>query len=158
MITAMEIKTALAAMLKKQYGYKVYGMEIREGYKRPSFFVDVRPLSELDVNANYTQKSFYIAITYFQDKLSEADNLRTVQELAQMLRPEDARNPKRLQRLKVGERYLPITDFSASYIGTEKSTLQVEFETEFQELRIQPDTAPYMQEVAIRQELKKQEG
>lgn len=157
MITAIEIKQALTAMLKQKYDCKVYGMEIREGYKRPSFFVDVRPLSERDISANYTEKAFYIAITYFQDKQQEADNLRKVQELSELLRPEDARNPKRLQRLKVGERYLPITDFSANYIGTEKSILQVEFETEFQEVRIQPDTAPYMQEVAIRQELK-QEG
>lgn len=156
MITAMEIKQALVAMLKQKYDCKVYGMEIREGYKRPSFFVDVRPLFERDVNANYTEKAFYIAITYFQDKQKEADNLRKVQELSELLRPADARNPKRLQRLKVGERYLPITDFSANYIGTEKNILQVEFETEFQEVRIQPDTAPYMQEIAIRQELKKE--
>lgn len=151
MITAIELKKTLTTMLKKQYGYPVYGMEIREGYKRPSFFVDVRPLSERDVNANYTQKAFYIAITYFQDKLDEADNLRKVQELAQLLRPNDARNPKLLQRLKVGTRYLPVEGFSASYIGTETNILQVEFETEFQEARIREDTEPYMQEVLIKQ-------
>lgn len=155
-MTATDIVKAVATMLREEYACKVHGLEVKEGYDRPSFFVDVRPLSERDVNANYTEKSFYVSVTYFQDVLNEADNLKKAQGIAELLRPADANNPKRLQRLKVGVRYLPVEDFSVNYIGTEKNVLQVEFETEFQEARKTPEKEPYMKEISIKQELKKE--
>ncbi|MCQ4637673.1 hypothetical protein NE619_13145 [Anaerovorax odorimutans] len=150
-----DVKIALNDLLRKTYGYKIHGMEITEGYERPSFFVDVRQTNASDINANYLKKAFYITITYFQEIRSEADNLKKVQEIEELLRPNDLKNKKRLLRLKVGNRYLPVSGYGSNYIGTNSDILQIEFNVEFQERKEESEDAPYMEDVTIKQKLER---
>lgn len=155
MIGLFDIKTTLGDLLGKKYGYKIHGMEVTEGYDRPSFFIDVRQTNASDVNANYSEKSFYITITYFQKELDEADNLEKVQEIEQLLRPNNVKNGRRLMRLNVGERYLPVFDYANDYVGTDRNILQIEFEIKFQECREHKENNVRMGEILIEQKFEK---
>jgi len=49
-------------------GHKIYSEEIVQGMKRPSFFIQLMPLSSLNFNEYYREQRALVDISYFSDE------------------------------------------------------------------------------------------
>lgn len=134
MIKVVMLKTTILQLLKTIYpdeNYKYYGIEVSEGYLKPSFFVDVRMSGQTDETINIVKKDFSVTITYFQKKINEMDNLKKVDEIKDVLCAIDQKNRKRKMVLKVGDRFLPVNNYFYSYTGENNNILQIFFDISF---------------------------
>jgi len=52
-------------------GHAIYSEEITQGMKRPSFFIQLMPLSSLNFNDYYRQQRALIDISYFSDEAAD---------------------------------------------------------------------------------------
>ena len=123
-MTLLDIKAALLQKLKSKYPpdqYHYYGLEVVEGYKKPSFFTQLKPVTLAFSNKNSTENVLTFYITYFQKEIDEVDMLRKVDEIRELFG----------MFLKVGERAMDISDFSFDYAGNDKNILEISFDLEF---------------------------
>ena len=143
LITLTDLYTAANALLQTKYGvaeYHYYGQEVREGYKTPSFFVDIIPKICSNESINYKHKAFTIMITYFPKVTSEIDNLTKANEIIELFG----------YILPVKERKIPVTDTSYDFAGNNNDVLQVSIEIEYYEAVERPDTSKIASEVNIK--------
>ena len=146
MIPLTEIKRELLAVLKDLYpkGYMFYGIEITEGYKKPSFFVQLVPVSSEVQTKRVKSRVFIFAITYFQKKIDEEDALRKVSEI------ENAYGNK----VKIGTRYANVTDFEYEYVGEYNNILQARVTFSFNDLIDQSEEEhDLVEEVHLKKEM-----
>lgn len=152
MISEIELKKAILDLLKTKYpseSYKYYGIEVSEGCKRPSFFVDMRLEKEQDATANLIKKEYAVYITYFAEKVNETDNLKKVEEIRQLLRCTDNKKRKRDMTIKVKERYIKIENYHYGYTGEANNILQIMFDFSFLEFEPETERAMLMRSVEI---------
>lgn len=109
MLTLTDIKSAINTLLINKYGYKVYGREVKEGFDKPSFFVEFLPNGTNIENQNFTSNSLTVVITYLQDVLSDLDNIKKYDEIKALFMP----------KLLVKGRYLTVSDFRYEYADTD---------------------------------------
>ena len=109
MIDMVTLKSAMLERLKNLYqkGYKFYGIEVIEGYEKPSFHTQLVPTSLEFVNQNQDMKSFDFSITYFQKKADEADALEKATEI---------RNAFGLT-IPVENRFIKVDSFDFDFVG-----------------------------------------
>ena len=77
-MTVTEVKRGLLLKMQEAFPketYKYYAMEVKEGFTRPSFFTQLKPVSmePCNYNSRSNQAAFYI--TYFQKTIDEAEAL-----------------------------------------------------------------------------------
>lgn len=151
MITEIELKKAIIDLLKQKFSqqYKYYGMEVTEGYSKPSFFVDIRLINETDETANLIRKEYQTYITYFSKKVSEVDNLNKVEEVRQLLRCTDKKKRKRDMTIKVKDRYIKVDNYHFGYIGEANNILQIVFDFSFLEFEQVTERAMLMRSVSF---------
>lgn len=129
MIKLTDIYKSVSLLLKNKYSYKIYGHEVVEGFKRPSFFVDIISKTISNESPFYKKYAYAIMITYFQDTAIEADkltidNLNKIDEIQELFG----------SNLKIGDNSsINLYDFSYDYTGINTNILQVNIETEFYE-------------------------
>lgn len=122
MIQRTDIYTAINLLLKSRYpDYKTYGHEVIEGYKKPSFFVDLVPKNVSNESVRFKKYTYTINITYFQEVANEIDNLKKTDEMQELFG----------YHLKVGNEFLAITDFTYDFIGENTNILQLSFSMEY---------------------------
>ena len=70
MISVVELKKALVDVIRSKYGksYKYYGIEVTEGYEKPSFFTQIVPVEMENVTTNFADSAYSFVVTYFQKK------------------------------------------------------------------------------------------
>lgn len=145
MTTPADIFTAICGMLKEKYGFKTYGHEVTEGYSKPSFFVDIRPVKSSNTSVFYKEYAYSIAITYFPVKNDEIDNLTKAMELQNLFGYNIT--------LKSGT-IINISDYDYEFIGEKTDILQFSMDTEFCEKNAIPDTHEIAAEINLNSELK----
>lgn len=119
-----DIKAAVNRLLKMKYqGYKIYGKEIREGYDKPSFFVEIIDNGNHAKTKNIAEGSFEILITYFQAKRSEEDALKKADEIKQLFG----------MYLEIKERKLLVKDYSLDFIGEFSDIPQISVDFQYTE-------------------------
>lgn len=119
-----DIKAAVNKLLKTKYqGYKIYGKEIREGYDKPSFFVEIIDNGNHAKTKNIAEGSFGILITYFQTKRSEEDALKKADEIKRLFG----------MYLEIGERKLLVKDYSLDFIGEFSDIPQISVDFQYTE-------------------------
>ncbi|MCI7301320.1 hypothetical protein NIA71_01305 [Ihubacter massiliensis] len=153
MITGQDLKKEIVRLLKSKYDYMVYGKEVTEGYKKPSFFVDLRLLSQEDESVNIVSKSFHCTITYFQKKTSESDILKTLESILGVLTLQHPRSKKKKLMLKVGERYLPVSNFEQGFTGKNNNIMTIDFDVEFYDFSTVKEDIETMKDVIINKKL-----
>ena len=95
-------------MLSGKYPeYKIYGKEIKEGYKTPSFFTEIIDKGSRAETKNFAAGSFTVKITYFQKSKNELDQLEKVDEIKSLFG----------LIFFVGDRRLTVGEYSHDYIG-----------------------------------------
>jgi hypothetical protein len=122
MIKLTDIYKAVSGLLKEKYGYKIYGHEVTEGYKKPSFFVDITPNAISNESTFYKKYAYTIIITYFQETADEIDNLTKVDEIQELFG----------NNLKLNEETsINLSDYDYEFVGINTNILQMSIETEF---------------------------
>lgn len=127
-------------MLKGRYPppeYKIYGKEIKEGYKAPCFFTEILDRGGKAETKNFAKGGFTIKIIYFQAEKNELDQLEKVDEIKDLFG----------LIFCVGDRKLTIGDFSHDYIGEYQDILQINIEIDYKENTQKEDTEPVAQEI-----------
>lgn len=138
MITLVDIKAAINTLLKDKYGFKVYGREVKEGFDRPSFFVELLADGTDAENVNFTSNSLTAIITYFQDVPSDLDNIKKFDEIKGLFMP----------KLFVKNRYLTVSNFRYEYADTD--FMQMYFNLNyFDETENATESVPLTQEVYL---------
>lgn len=121
----LDIKKAYIQLLKGLYKNKIkfYGIEIKEGYTKPSFFVDVSPV-EMGHGLNSRNNVLNIYTTYFQSEVDEVDIYKKIDEIRRALG----------NKLAVGDRNLNVSEFGYSMIGKDKNILKINFTVSYMDL------------------------
>jgi hypothetical protein len=124
MIKLTDLYAAINTLLDSKYPYiKIYGNEVKEGYNKPSFFVELRPKKGSNDSINFKSKAFTIIITYFQKKQDEIDNLTKADEIIDLFG----------YKLPVNGRKIAVTDSNYEFVGENSDILQVSIEIEYLE-------------------------
>lgn len=71
-------------ILRTATGHRVYGNEVKEGFKRPSFFVQYLPVQDRLESAHLERRLITVAITYFSDTGSDVENLTMADKLKEV--------------------------------------------------------------------------
>lgn len=127
-------------MLKRKYpDYKIYGLEIKEGYDTPSFFTEIVDKGSRGNTQNFASGGFTIKITYFQDQKNELDQLEKVDTIKELFG----------MAFKVGDRRLTVGDYSHDYIGEYSDILQISVDIDYKENTQKEDNAPIAEGVQV---------
>lgn len=140
-----DIYAAVNALLIKRYpNIKVHGKEVREGYKKPSFFVSFTPIENSNHSVNFRYKKYDIVVVYFQEQSDEIDNLEKIDEMEELFG----------NGFKVGERYIHVDEFEHEYIGEDDNILQFTVTIEFYDDIEKEETSDMMSEIVMNQEMR----
>lgn len=79
----LEIKKAVNDNIKEALGDVIIAGEIKEGFKRPSFFTYVTPISIRPAHRNYYDFNLIVGIRHYQgtDNRTDIDKLRKFEKL-----------------------------------------------------------------------------
>ena len=145
MISIVDLKAALNGVIQNKYGssYKYYGIEITEGYEKPSFFTQLLPVNLNPITTNFSEKRFSFIITYFSKKVDEEDSLTKVSELM------DAFGLK----VKVKDRYVNVSEFEYEFVGEKSNILQMSLNVSFMDEIKKEETQQLMNELGVKQRL-----
>ena len=122
MISMIDLKKAYIETLRGLYGKKIkyYGLEIKEGYSKPSFFIDLSPV-EMSDGINTRKNVFNFYTTYFQKEVDEIDIFKKIEEIRGALG----------NKMRVGDRFVNVTDFGYSLTGKDRNILQINFTVDY---------------------------
>ena len=77
-MTLIELKKVLIEKMKTKYPestYRYYGIQVVEGYQKPSFFTQLKPVTLDFSNRNSTENVLTFYITYFQKCLVYSEKI-----------------------------------------------------------------------------------
>lgn len=136
-----QIKKSLNELLKKQYPeIKIYGNEVKEGYKMPSFFTSLVSFPETPANKNFMQGGFTFKIVYFQAKKDEMDQLEKLDKIYEAFG----------LSVQIGKRHLIVKEKDFDYVGEKADILEISLKFE----HIDNKYMPLEEEVADELKLK----
>lgn len=142
-MTIKEVKKGLNALLASKYpSIKLYSKAVVEGYKRPCFFTQLKPISmnNQTMTTRYNLATFYIE--YMQEELNEADMLDKVDEIRNLFG----------QYVRIGDRAVDVTEFDFDYVGTDRNILEISLDIEWLD-RIEHETnEPTMESLVFSKE------
>lgn len=126
-------------MHEKYPEYKIYGLEVKEGYTVPSFFTEIIDQGSNAESRNFATGGFTIKITYFQEEKNEEDQLEKVDEIKELFG----------MVFCVGKRKLTTGEFSHAFIGEYSDILQISIDFEYKENTQKEDTAPVAEKMYL---------
>ena len=130
MIEIKDIQSAVGKKLKDN-GYSVIASEVKEGFPKPSCFIEVMPVNVAVENQFYEMITDSVEISYFPVVETKEELVSTAEHFKDVF----LNTP-----LKVNDRYISITEIN---FDTDKSTLLAYFEVEFfQERNIETEEYP----------------
>ena len=118
MISLVSIKKAIVSKLKK-IGIPIISSDIRSGFAKPAFFVQLMPISN-DSYDGYQERVITVNIHYFSEDKTDLDNLKM----------DDKLNSLFVTTLKVNELSLPIYEKRSEI---DDNILQFKFDLRFTE-------------------------
>lgn len=122
MIKLTDIYTAVGGLLRSKYNYAVNQDESKEGFEKPSFFVQLKPKTMSNESIHYKRYEFTIIITYFQEVYNEIDNYIKIDEIQELFG----------NHIRINENEaIHINDYDYDFIGTKTNILQISLEIEF---------------------------
>lgn len=107
MLTLADIMLVVNSKLESKFKLKIYGNEVKEGFTRPSFFVQLLPTSSNLETVNLTSHSVTVVITHFTKEHDDPANLKIVDELRRLF----------VGKLQVKDRHLDISNFKVDFAG-----------------------------------------
>jgi len=129
MITLVDIKKAVNDALVP-VGLKTYGNEVKEGFLRPCFFVNLIPVTSDTIKKVTSENSLMIEIVYFSENKTDLENLQMYDTLKGILTP----------ILTIGTRKLLVRNFRAQVIDEDDHIYSVKLDLNFYDEIV--DTTP----------------
>ena len=143
-MTLTELKGGLLALLKTIYPkYKYYSAAVVEGYDRPCFFTQLKPVDMGTENYNSRKNRMIFYITYMPKRVDEAESLCMIQEMRDLFG----------MYVKIGGRVVYVESFDWNFIGTDRNILEMSVELYWLD-RIEHNTdAPVIEQVVTSKEM-----
>ena len=144
MLDLKTLKKGMLDVLRDLYpsGYRFYGIEVTEGYEKPSFFTQLIPVMIEREMQRTTDNIFLFVVTLFQKEPDEADALEKITEIR------DAYGAK----VHIGDRYINVTDFSYEFIGEDRNIPQIQITVSFKDQIMRKEEQEAMRHVEWRYE------
>lgn len=120
MIALVDIKKAVSTALSPT-GLTIYGSEVKEGFTRPCFFVNLLPIASDTFKTDTSENSLMVEIVYFSANKTDLENLKMYDVLKGLFSP----------TLSVGTRKIRIEKFRAEVIDEEDHIYAVKFDLNF---------------------------
>lgn len=123
-MTLKDVKKGLIDLLKTKYSkYHYYSMSVIEGYERPSFFTQLKPVLIENRNERTRENIVMFYIDYFQEEVDEADMLDKIDEIRKLFGT----------YVMIGKRALDVLSIDYDFIGTDRNILEISIELEWME-------------------------
>ncbi len=82
MVLYQDIAKAVTMVIKEAFpNVPIYGDEVREGYKTPSFFVGIMPVNSINHTKSIKEEQLLITVSYFSNTTESLKNYKEMQEL-----------------------------------------------------------------------------
>lgn len=145
-MTLSELKKGLLSLMQTIYPeteYKYYGMDVSEGFERPSFFTQIKPV-DMDPN-NYNSRNNRVTffIDYMQEIVDEVDALDKIQQIRDTFG----------LAVKIGDRAVKVVSFDYDFIGTERNIPEIGIDLEWMDRIDHTENLPLMESAEINQEM-----
>lgn len=153
-IDAYDIKARLVELFRNKYpDYNIIGKDFEEGCETPAFSIDVRLNGMTDGTLNIVVKHYSVYIVYLREKedISEEDQYEKIEEITELLIDPSVRNKKQKMIINVGDRYIPVSDFSYDYTGKDSNQLEISFDLHFNDWRDVKSSGELMKNVDFTQ-------
>lgn len=140
MLTLIDINKAINRVLKENIpSVKIYDKESVEGFKKPTFFTTVIPLSTEHDTVNYTSNKVMVVINYFngKDKQKEVDNLKMHSKLLEVFGIS----------IKVLDRSITLRNIRSETI---EGVLQFKFDLHYMDSMARETTEDIMEDLDVR--------
>ena len=118
MLSIIDIKKAIVTKLKV-FDINIVANDIRSGFEKPAFFVQLMPIGE-DVNNDISINTLTVNIHYFSKDKTDLDNLKMIDKLKKVF----------VNKLEVNDRTLVISD---KRYDTDENILQFMFDIRYTE-------------------------
>jgi len=139
MISLIDIKKSVNGVLSIT-GIKTYGSEIKEGYKRPCFFVQIMPITLDTFKKNTSENTISVEMNYFSAKRTDLENLQMYDTLKKNFG----------SNLQIGLRKILIRKFRAQTIDDIDNIYSIKFDLNFyDEIEDNTPVADMMQEINL---------
>lgn len=121
-MTLKDIKKGLITLLKTKYPkHHYYSMSVTEGYERPSFFTQLKPVLMENRNERTRENIVMFYIDYFQEEIDEVDMLDKIDEIRKLFGT----------HVMIGKRALDVLSIDYDFIGTDRNILEISIELEW---------------------------
>ena len=125
MVLYQDIARAVTMVVKGAFpSVHIYGDEVKEGYKKPSFFIGILPVSSINHTKNIKEEQLLITVDYFSNTKDSLENYRVMQELKVAFG----------QVLGVENRKFTIQETSTQKVGEDGDIYQFTFDINYYEL------------------------
>ncbi|HQD81181.1 MAG TPA: hypothetical protein PK003_10145 [Bacillota bacterium] len=82
--TLASIMRDINTTLREATGLRVYGNEVKEGFKRPCFFVQLLPIHDRIESARMERRLIMVAVQYFSEHGTDIENLAMADKLKEV--------------------------------------------------------------------------
>ena len=132
MVLYQDIAKAVTTVIKGAFpNAPIYGDEVKEGYKKPSFFVGILPVSSINHTKSIKEEQLLITISYFSNTTDTLKNYSVMQELKVAFG----------QVLGVDNRKFTIQETNTQKVGEDGDIYQFTFDINYYELAChEPDS------------------
>lgn len=125
MVLYQDIAKAVTMVIKEAFPeVPIYGDEVREGYKTPSFFIGIMPVSSINHTKSIKEEQLLITVSYFSNATESLKNYKVMQELKVAFG----------QVLSVDNRRFTIQETNTEKIGEDGDIYQFTFGIDYYEL------------------------
>lgn len=125
MVLYQDIAKAVTMVIKEAFpSVPIYGDEVREGYKTPSFFIGIMPVSSINHTKTIKEEQLLITVSYFSNTTESLKNYRVMQELKAAFG----------QVLSVDNRKFTIQETNTEKVGEDGDIYQFTFDINYYEL------------------------
>ena len=95
--------------------YKYYSMDVVEGFDRPCFFTQLKPVDTNPQNFNTRNNILTFYITHFQKEVDEYEMLSVIDQLRNLFG----------LAVKIGDRAVKVDNFEWDYVGTDRNIVEI---------------------------------
>jgi hypothetical protein len=139
-MTLKELKAGLLALLQTKYPadqYHYYSMAVVEGYERPCFFTQIKPVTAEPRNHNSRLNQATLYINILQEEVNEAEMLDMIGDIRDLFG----------LYVQVNDRAVDVTGFDWDFVGTDRNIPELSIDLEWMDAIEHKVTEPVMESV-----------
>ncbi len=125
MVLYQDIAKAVTKVIKEAFpNVPIYGDEVKEGYKKPSFFIGILPVSSINYTRSIKEEQLLITVSYFSNTTDTLKNYSVMQKIKAAFG----------QVLGVDNRKFTIQEITTEKVGEDGDIYQFTFDINYYEL------------------------